>query len=80
MTSFRCIAMSTAEAARLRRAARDDFGHAVQRFDLDRTYPCRHCLREASGKAGMLLLEAVIVKIVQEIFVAVTKPRSAALA
>src|SRR5262249_580954 len=26
------------------------------RFDVDRTYPCRHCLREASGKSGILLL------------------------
>jgi hypothetical protein len=56
MASFRCIAMSTGAAARLRRATTDDFGYAIQRFDLDRTYPCRHCLREASGKPGMLLL------------------------
>jgi hypothetical protein len=56
MTSFRCTAMSTKDAARLRHAATDDFGYAIQRFDLDRTYPCRHCLREASGETGMLLL------------------------
>jgi hypothetical protein len=56
MTAFRCIAMSTKDAARLRRANADDFGYAIQRFDLDRTYPCRHCLQEASGKTGMLLL------------------------
>ena len=56
MTSFRCIAMSTDAAARLRRAVTDDFGYAIHRFDQDRTYPCRHCLGEASGKTGMLLL------------------------
>jgi len=56
MTLFHCIAIRTDDAARLRRAVSDDFGYAIQRFDLDRTYPCRHCLREASGKAGMLLL------------------------
>jgi len=54
--TFRCIAIRTDEAVRLRRATIDDFGHAIQRLDLDRTYPCRHCLREASGKTGMLLL------------------------
>src|SRR5262249_61542387 len=54
--TFRCIAIRTDEAVRLRRATIDDFGYAVQRFDLDRRYPCRHCLREASGKTGMLLL------------------------
>jgi hypothetical protein len=56
MTSFRCIAMSSNDAARLRRATSDDFGYPIQRLDLDRTYPCRHCLREASAKTGMLLL------------------------
>jgi len=56
MTSFRCIAINTAAAVRLRRATTDDFGNAIQRFDLDRSYPCRHCLCEASGKTGMLLL------------------------
>ncbi|WAL68318.1 hypothetical protein ORV05_11300 [Amycolatopsis cynarae] len=30
------------------------------------------------AKAGMMLLEAVIVRVVQEIFVAATKPRPAA--
>ena len=54
--TFRCIAIRTDDAVRLRHAATDDFGHAVQRFELERTYPCRHCLREASGKTGMLLL------------------------
>jgi len=54
--TFRCIAISTDEALRLRHAVTDDFGHTVQRFELDRTYPCRHCLRKASGKSGMLLL------------------------
>jgi hypothetical protein len=56
MTSFRCIAMSSNDAARLRRATSDDFGYPIRRLDLDRTYPCRHCLREASAKTGMLLL------------------------
>jgi hypothetical protein len=56
MESFRCIAVGTDDAARLRRATTDDFGYAIKRFDLDRTYPCRHCLREASAKTGMLLL------------------------
>jgi hypothetical protein len=32
------------------------------------------------AKAGMLLLEAVIVRLVREIFVAVTKPASTAVA
>jgi len=56
MISFRCVAIRTEEAVRLRRATRDDFGHPIQRIDLDRSYPCRHCLREASASSGMLLL------------------------
>jgi hypothetical protein len=56
MRSFRCIAIGTNDAVRLRRATTDDFGNAIQRFDLDRTYPCRHCLQEATAKTGMLLL------------------------
>jgi hypothetical protein len=32
------------------------------------------------AKAGMLLLEAVIVRVVQEIFVAITKPPATAAA
>lgn len=32
------------------------------------------------ARAGMLLLEALIVRVVQEIFVAVTRPRGTALA
>jgi hypothetical protein len=32
------------------------------------------------AKAGMLLLEAVIVRVVQEIFVAITKPAALAAA
>ena len=54
--AFCCIAMSTDDAARLRRAASDDFGYPIQRLDRNSTYPCRHCLREASAKTGMLLL------------------------
>jgi Protein of unknown function (DUF1203) len=56
MRSFRCVAISAENAVRLRCATVDDFGHTIQRFNFDRTYPCRHCLREASGKCGMLLL------------------------
>jgi len=55
MNHFRCIAVSTADAIRFRHAKTDDFGYEVQRLDADRTYPCRHCLREASGRSGMLL-------------------------
>lgn len=32
------------------------------------------------AKAGMLLLEAVIVRVVQQIFVAITKPANTAIA
>jgi hypothetical protein len=56
MRSFRCSGISTDDALRLRGTTRDDFGYAIQRYDVDRTYPCRHCLREASAKTGMLLL------------------------
>ena len=56
MPSYRCVAVSTGDAERLRHAATDDFGNRIERFDLDRTYPCRHCLREASARNGMLLL------------------------
>jgi hypothetical protein len=52
---FRCVAISTADAMRFRRAKIDDFGYEIRRYDLGRTYPCRHCLREASGRNGMLL-------------------------
>jgi predicted FMN-binding regulatory protein PaiB len=55
MAAYRCIAVTTADADRFRHAKTDDFGHDIQRFDVDRMYPCRHCLREASGKSGMLL-------------------------
>ena len=56
MASYRCIAVTTPDAERFRRTTTDDFGYPIQRFDLDRTYPCRHCLREASARSGMLLL------------------------
>jgi len=56
MTLFRCVAIGTDDAVRLRCATTDDFGNAIQRFDLDRPYPCRHCLQEASAKTGMFLL------------------------
>jgi hypothetical protein len=56
MPGYRCVAVSTNDAERLRRAVTDDFGYPIERFDADRTYPCRHCLREASARNGMLLL------------------------
>ena len=55
MSHFRCIAVTTRDAVRFRHAKIDDFGYEVQRIYEDRTYPCRHCLKEASGKNGMLL-------------------------
>lgn len=56
MATYRCIALSTLDAIRYRSATTDDFGYAIERFDRHETYPCRHCLCEASGKQGMLLL------------------------
>ena len=56
MTSFRCIAINTADAVRLRPATTDDFGHAIQRFDLDRSYPCQALPLRSPVKTGMLLL------------------------
>ena len=56
MTDYRCVAIRTEDAERFRRAEKDDFGHRIQRLTLDRAYPCRHCLREASAKNGVLLL------------------------
>jgi len=55
MTDYRCEAIPTEEAERFRRAEKDDFGHRIERLTSDRTYPCRHCLREASASNGMLL-------------------------
>jgi Protein of unknown function (DUF1203) len=55
MTNYRCVAIRTEDAERFRRADTDDFGHRIERLTSDRTYPCRHCLREASAKNGMLL-------------------------
>ena len=56
MAIYRGIALSTAAALQYRTAKVDDFGYPIQRFDGQETYPCRHCLREASGERGMLLL------------------------
>jgi len=56
MTDYRCVAIRTEDAERFRRADEDDFGHRIQRLTSDRSYPCRHCLREATAKNGMLLL------------------------
>lgn len=56
MSIYRCVALSTHDAERYRTARVDDFGHRIQRVDGRETYPCRHCLREAPGGKGMLLL------------------------
>lgn len=56
MVTYRCVALSTPDALRYRTASIDDFGYTIQRVSTDVTYPCRHCLREASGERGMLLL------------------------
>lgn len=56
MSTYRCIALSTRDALRYRGAAVDDFGYPIQRVIAHDTYPCRHCLREASAENGMLLL------------------------
>lgn len=56
MTAYRCIALSTLDAMRYRSATIDDFGYPIERFARHGTYPCRHCLSEASGADGMLLL------------------------
>jgi hypothetical protein len=56
MTTYRCIALSTLDAVRYRAATVDDFGYPIERFAGRETYPCRHCLCEASGMGGMLLL------------------------
>jgi hypothetical protein len=56
VATYRCIALSTADARRYRAATVDDFGYPIQGLRAPGTYPCRHCLREASGEQGMLLL------------------------
>jgi hypothetical protein len=56
MSIYRCVALSTHDAERYRAARVDDFGHRIRRVDGQETYPCRHCLREAPGGKGMLLL------------------------
>jgi len=56
MATYRCIALSTADATRYRTARTDDFGYPIERLDRHETYPCRHCLCEASATEGMLLL------------------------
>jgi hypothetical protein len=56
MATYRCIALSTLDAMRYRTATTDDFGYPIQRLHRGESYPCRHCLREASGEDGMLLL------------------------
>jgi hypothetical protein len=56
MAAYRCIALSTLDAMRYRTATTDDFRYPIERFDRHETYPCRHCLCEAPGADGMLLL------------------------
>jgi Protein of unknown function (DUF1203) len=56
MATYHCVPLSTPEALRYRAAAVDDFGYPIQRFVAHETYPCRHCLREASADQGLLLL------------------------
>lgn len=56
MIAYRCVALSATDARRYRVARVDDFGYPIQRIDAQGTHPCRHCLREASGEKGMLLL------------------------
>lgn len=56
MTPYRCVAMPKADAKRLREVECDDFGLLIKRIRNADTYPCRHCLREASAETGMLLL------------------------
>src|SRR5690348_17159014 len=49
MTRYRCVALSTHDALRYRAAVVDDFGYPIRRVIAHETYPCRHCLREASA-------------------------------
>lgn len=56
MSTYRCVALSAHDVERYRTARVDDFGHRIQRVSGRETYPCRYCLREASGDEGMLLL------------------------
>jgi len=56
MSPYRCIGLSTADADRYRASAVDDFGYSIRRLDAQDSYPCRHCLREATAAHGMLLL------------------------
>lgn len=57
MTPFRCVAIETAVASRLRRTGRDDRGDLVRRSVAasDTSAPCRHCLRYAAEGDAMLL-------------------------
>lgn len=56
VTSYRCIPLSTADAERYRQSSIDNFGYPIQRFRSADTYPCRHCLQDASAERGVLLL------------------------
>ena len=57
MNQFRCIPLDTDFAEKMRKSPIDDFGYPItKRVDSVKTYPCRHCLKEAPSNNGMLLL------------------------
>jgi hypothetical protein len=56
MSNFRCVAMDTASAARLRATRRDDRGGPTLGRIVDGPgFPCRHCLRLGLPGEEMLL-------------------------
>jgi len=57
MSTFRCLPMDTAAAARFRATGRDDRGGPVIRRIVDGPgFPCRHCLRLGQPGEAMLLV------------------------
>ncbi|SEE46475.1 Protein of unknown function [Rhizobiales bacterium GAS188] len=57
MHQFRCIALDTGFAEKMRKSPTDEFGYPItKRVEGSKTYPCRHCLKEAPADDGMLLL------------------------
>jgi hypothetical protein len=57
MSQFRCIPLDTDFAAKMRKSPTDAFDYPItKRVEPGRTYPCRHCLKEAPSDEGMLLL------------------------
>ena len=55
MSAFRCIPMATEVAERFRSSGRDDSGNVLKRMISPGSFPCRHCLAEASAGADVLL-------------------------